>query len=146
VSAAVGCGVAALLIFSTFSPPGESYLLGAAACPASTAVEFNNTSYWGCGTSIDWNSGTAPRGGPTAPLSLTFHGVAFVVTGSYSIDCGPSTLNVTGTEASSQSHSLIVVPTPYDCHFSNSPIFSPDAEFGAIYQGGSPVTLLVRAR
>jgi hypothetical protein len=126
-----------ILVLSALSAPGPASPR-IAACPVSTPLEFNNTSYWGCGASIDWN-----RGSP--PTNISFHGVAFVFYGIDSIDCGQNGVNVTGREASGQTYTLIIFLSPHSCYSFNSTQFSPDMEFGAIYQGGSPLTLLVRA-
>jgi len=137
LAAAAGCAVGAILVLSALSVPRPASP-GLAACPVNTPFEFNNTPYWGCGASIDWSTGSAPT-------NLTFHGVSFALYGVSTMDCGPSTANVTGREPSGQSYTLFIFPSPSNCHFYNTTQFSSDSDFGAIYQGGSPVTLLVRA-
>jgi hypothetical protein len=137
LAAAAGCAVGAILVLSALSVPRPASP-GLAACPVNTPFEFNNTSYWGCGASIDWNSGSPPT-------NISFHGVAFEFYGIDSIDCGQNGVNVTGREVSGQTYTLIIFLSPSDCRPFDSTQFSPDMEFGAIYQGGSPISLLVRA-
>jgi hypothetical protein len=145
----VGVALAVLFVGASAGVPGffdpqAQIVPQSVPCPASSPVRFAGTSYVVCDAALNW-SGVGPWPSPeqTHDTNASLDGVAFSVFGYATEDC--AVVNITAVEPGGSAYSFLIYPTPENCNFVHPTTFSPDAELGASWTGGSIVELLVRA-
>jgi hypothetical protein len=136
-------GVVGVLVVVSTSGPSPPMPTGATfqTCPGNATIEINGTNYWTCNVTLNW---AGVRLFNTTPhIHAALHGVAFDVYGYPTMEC--PVVAVTGNETGGASFSLYIAPSPVNCTLMEPTVVSPDHDFGATWNWGASVELLVRA-
>lgn len=146
--AIVGALLGAAFAAGAFSPSGPTVLSQPESsreqtCPLPTIVNVNGTFYWSCSAILYWSANISQMFAVQQLATVSFQGVLFNISGQRTMDC--SILNVTGRELTAATYSFLIHPAAFStCQFTQ-PIFSPDHDFGATWNGGRWFQVLVRA-
>jgi hypothetical protein len=113
------------------------------SCPPTTTVTVNETVYWSCTATLYWNPSVEPENFTVQELAVVpFQGVLFNITGYVTMDC--PVVNVTGHETAGMTYSLWIFAIPMNCQYVHPTVLSQDQNFGATWNGGSSIQVLVR--
>lgn len=141
--------VGSVVAISALSPTGPNSLVPPTkvveqTCPPTTNVTVDGAVYWSCDATLYWNDSLqGPAFFSVQQLAtVSFQGILFNITGYNTAEC--PVVNVTGQEPSGATYSFLIYPTPLNCQFTQPTVLSPDYVFGATWNGGASIQVLVR--